>query len=166
MTAFHCVSATTQRELDDALRVRWAVSGAALPQAAHPGVPREIDCFDTLETTLHFVVYADGEPVAATRLLLPNAEVAQAHGHWLGLSLEQQVSLSGLGRPGMRVAELSPSWVLPAWRNSEALPLLHAALYQESGRLGVTHWIAAGPIQPLLVAVEELPMALPERRAA
>jgi predicted GNAT family N-acyltransferase len=168
MTAFHCLIASTQSELDDALRVRWAVAGAELSYAVHPGVPREIDCFDTLETTWHFVVYADGEPVATTRLLLPNAEVAQAHGHWLGIDLERKVDLSGMGRPGMRLAERTSSYVLPAWRDSEALARLHAALYEESRRLGLTHWIAAGaPGQgPGLTVLEEHLVAHRERRAA
>jgi hypothetical protein len=130
MTAFHCLIASTQRELDDALRVRWAVSGARLPRTGHLGVPRQIDCFDTLDTTVHFVVYADGEPVATTRLLLPDAEVAQTHG-------------PGLIHPGRRVAKTTPAYVLPAWRGSEALPRMHAALHQESRRLGVTHWMAS-----------------------
>jgi hypothetical protein len=65
MSGIHCCVAVTRQEIDDALRVRWAVFGEEMGLIAEaPGAPREVDAFDTLETTLHFVAYADGRAVA------------------------------------------------------------------------------------------------------
>jgi putative hemolysin len=136
--------ATTQRQLDDALRVRWAVFGGEMHLLGEPPpARREINCFDTLETTVHLVVYVDGRPVGTTRLLLPNAEVAQESGGRLGIDLEQKLDLSGVGGPGQVFAETTRYCVLREWRGSEVLLRLQAALYQESRRRGVTHWIAS-----------------------
>ncbi|RYZ45220.1 MAG: GNAT family N-acetyltransferase, partial [Myxococcaceae bacterium] len=61
MTCMHWRVATTQREVDDAARVRWAVFGGELgllsgqPSASR----REVTSLDTLDTTVHLLVYAD-----------------------------------------------------------------------------------------------------------
>lgn len=145
MTSLHCLVATTQRQLDDALRVRWAVFAEELRLIEGPGpaVPREVNGFDTLETTVHLVVYADAQPVATSRLLLPNAEVARTLSGHLGIDLEQKLDLSSVGGPGLSFAESTRFCILKEWRHSEVLVRLQAGLYQESWRRGVTHWIAA-----------------------
>jgi hypothetical protein len=102
-----------------------------------------VSCFDTLETTVHLVVYADGEPVATSRLLLPNPEVARASAGHLGIELEQKLDLSGVGGPGLVFAESTRFCILKRWRHSEVLLRLQAGLYEESRRRGVTHWIAS-----------------------
>jgi putative hemolysin len=149
MTSLCCHVATTQRQLDDALRVRWAVFGAELKllAGAVPPAPREVNCFDTLETTVHLVVYADDTPVATSRLLLPNPEVAHTTGGKLGIELEQKLDLSGVGGPGLVFAESTRFCVLEDWRHSEVLVRLQAGLYQESRRRGVTHWIASANME-------------------
>lgn len=145
MTPVSCLVATTQRQLDDALRVRWAVFGEELRllEGPQPPAPREVDCFDTLETTVHLVVYVGARPVATSRLLLPNPEVALSMGGYQGLALEQKLELSTVGGPGIRLAESTRFCILKEWRHSEVLVRLQAGLYQESRRLGVTHWIAS-----------------------
>ncbi|MGZ3458069.1 MAG: GNAT family N-acetyltransferase [Archangium sp.] len=145
MTTLTCHIATTQQQLDDALRVRWEVFGTELELLGRPAhaVPRENDGFDTLATTAHVIVYADGVPVATTRLLLPNPEVARATGGQLGIELESKVDLSDLGGPNMVFAETTRFCVLKDWRHSAVLMWLHAGLHQESRRRGVTHWIAS-----------------------
>ena len=148
MSHLSCLIATTQQQLDDAVRVRWSVFGAELSLlASPPAAPREVSCFDTLATTVHFVVYAGLQPVATMRLLLPNAEVARATGRPLGLELEQKLELSALCVPGVAVAETTRCCVLRAWRGSEALVLLNAAMYRESRRRGVTHWVACANME-------------------
>jgi N-acyl-L-homoserine lactone synthetase len=145
MTSLYCLVASTQRQLDDALRVRWTVFGEELRLIDGPGpsAPREVDCFDTLETTLHIVVYAGSRPVATSRLLLPNKEVALAtHGH-LGINLEQKFELSGVDGPRMHLAESTRFCIVKEHRRSEVLVRLQSSLYQESRRRGVTHWIAS-----------------------
>jgi hypothetical protein len=145
MTPVYCLVATTQRQLDDALRVRWAVFGEELRllDGPLPLAPREVDCFDTLDTTVHLVVYAGSQPVATSRLLLPNPEVAQSMGGHFGIALEQKLELSGLSGAGLRLAESTRFCIRKEWRHSAALVRLQSGLYQESRRLGVTHWIAS-----------------------
>ncbi len=141
--------ATTQRELDDALRVRWAVFGGELQLMAGrpPPTQREVNGFDTLATTVHVVVYDADEPVATVRLLLPNADVARASGGVLGVELEQRLDLSGLAGPGQVVAEAARFCVRRQWRHSDAVIRLQAGFYAESRRRGVTHWLAAANLE-------------------
>jgi hypothetical protein len=106
-----------------------------------------VNCFDTLETTVHLVVYADETPVATSRLLLPNPEVARATGGSLGIELEQKLDLSDVGAPGLMFAESTRFCILKGWRHSEVLVRLQAGLYKESRRHGVTHWIAAANME-------------------
>ncbi|MDC0707418.1 GNAT family N-acetyltransferase [Stigmatella sp. ncwal1] len=141
--------ATTQREMDDAARIRWAVFGGELGLMSGRGSPsrREVTCFDTLDTTLHLLVYAGIEPVATLRLLLPNPEVAASLGGTVGLEMEQRVDLSGLVQPERVFAEPSRFCVLKPWRRSEAVTWLQAGMYAESRRRGVTHWIASANLE-------------------
>ncbi|HYI01731.1 GNAT family N-acetyltransferase [Hyalangium sp.] len=145
MTPLSCLVATTQRQLDDALRVRWAVFGEELRLLGGPlpPVPREVDCFDTLSTTVHLIVYAGSKPVATSRLLLPNPEVALLTERPLGIALEQKLDLSSVDGPELSLAESTRFCILKEWRHSEVLVRLQAGLYQESRRLGVSHWIAS-----------------------
>jgi hypothetical protein len=148
VSTLHCLVATTQKHLDDALRVRWTVFGSELGLLeTPPPALREVHCFDTLETTLHFIVYDDQRAVATARLLLPNPEVASTTGRPLGLDLEQKLDLSPLCVPGVTPAETTRYCVLRRWRGSEALLLLNASMYQESRRRGVSHWVAAANME-------------------
>jgi putative hemolysin len=145
----HCEVAKTQRQLDDALRVRWTVFGEELGLVAgpRPVAPREVSPFDTLETTTHVLVYADGRPVATARLLLPNREVAETGGGRLGIDLETKYEVSPLVTPELRLAETTCFCILKDWRGSEAVMHLVAGLYQESLRHGVTHWVASANME-------------------
>ncbi|MDC0713602.1 GNAT family N-acetyltransferase [Stigmatella sp. ncwal1] len=145
MKALCCRVATTLSQLDDALRIRFSVFGSELGllPGPPPQAPREVNCFDTLETTVHLIVYAGDVPVATSRLLLPNAEVAHATNGRLGIDLEQKLDLSGVEGPGLVFAETTRYCVLREWRHSEVLVHLQAGLYRESRRRGVTHWIAS-----------------------
>jgi putative hemolysin len=149
MTTLSCRVASTQRQLDDALRIRWAVFGKELGLLGSTAATtlREVNGFDTLETTTHVIVYADETPVATSRLLLPNSEVAHATGGNLGIELEQKLDLSDVGRPGLVFAESTRFCILKEWRHSEALVWLQAGLYSESRQRGVTHWIASANME-------------------
>ncbi|WP_437955581.1 GNAT family N-acetyltransferase [Sorangium sp. So ce119] len=144
MISLQCRIAHTRKDLDDALRIRWEVFGQELDLiAAAPAAPREVDPYDTLDTTVHFVVYADGQPIATTRLLLPNPEIAFARRGWLGLDLESRFDLGALHVQGLSLAEVTRFCVLSRHRSSGALDALHAAMLEESRHRGITHWVAA-----------------------
>lgn len=140
-----CVLASTQRELDDAAQLRWKVFGAEqefIP-ASEALAGRELNGFDTLRTTRHFVVYDGSAPVAAARLLLPNPEVARLASHRVGLDVERKFDLGPLVEEGLSLAETTRFCVTPSHRGSRAFLLLVQALHEESRTAGVTHWIAA-----------------------
>jgi hypothetical protein len=146
---FHYEVARTQRQLDDALRVRGTVLEEEQGRVARPGpeAPRDLRPFDTLETTSHVVVYADRRPVATARLLLPDRKVAEARGGRLGIDLETKFDVSPLVAPELRLAETTRFYVLEDWGGSEAVMHLVAGLYQESVRQGVTHWVALADME-------------------
>lgn len=141
--------AITQRELDAVARIRWAVFGGELGLLPEQSAlsRREVTCVDTLDTTVHVLVYAGDEPVATMRVALPNADVAANLGVTAGLEMEQRVDLSGLLHPDRVFAEPSRFCVLPEWRRSEAVTWLQAGMYTESRRRGVTHWIASANLE-------------------
>ncbi|WP_375758177.1 GNAT family N-acetyltransferase [Corallococcus exercitus] len=148
MSSWSCRVATAQRELDDALRVRYQVFGEEMRMLGpkRPRAPREADCFDTLRTTAHVVVYAGAEAVATARLLTPNAEVAAFADTVVGLDIEKKLDLSEFVAPGRVFAETTRYCVTRRYRNSAVLRL-QAGLYRESRRRGVTHWIAAANME-------------------
>jgi L-ornithine Nalpha-acyltransferase len=141
--------ATTQREMDAAARIRWAVFGGELGLLSESSAVsrREMTPIDTLDTTVHVLVYAGSEPVGTMRVALPNPEVAANLGRTLGLEIEQRVDVAGLLQPGMVFAEPTRLCVLPEWRGSEASLWLRAAMYEVSRRHGVTHWIASANLE-------------------
>ena len=144
MSDIRCIIAETQRHLDDAVRVRFDVFARELGylDAKDHVVPRELDPFDTLPTTLHLVAY-DGELAVGTlRLLLPNPEVAAANGTSFGLSVEAQFDLAPLSAVGLRLAETSRYCVLATHRHSMAVAELHTTAVHLSRILGIGHWIA------------------------
>ncbi len=111
-----------------------------------PRAPREADCFDTLRTTAHVVVYADGEPVATARLLTPNAEVAAFADTVVGLDIEKKLDLSEMVAPDRVFAETT-RYCASHGSPFKATLELQAGLYRESRKRGVTHWIAAANME-------------------
>ncbi len=144
MSDIRCIIGETQRHLDDAARVRFEVFARELGylDTKDHAVPRELDPFDTLPTTLHLLVYAGDLAVGTMRLLLPNPEVAATNGSSFGLSIESQFDLGPLATAGLRLAETSRYCVISTHRSSTAVAELHAAAVHLSRILGVGHWIA------------------------
>lgn len=143
MVQIACRIAESRTELDDALRVRWAVFGDELGLLPARIAQRDVDQFDTLETTIHVVAYADGAAVATGRLVLPNRDVACARGFGLGLDVEDRFHLDGLSGAGMVVAEVTRVCVLRPFRFGHVTLALLVALFKEGQRRGVTHCVAA-----------------------
>ncbi|MGK4008178.1 GNAT family N-acetyltransferase [Sorangium sp. So ce1036] len=128
--------------------MRWKVFAEELDLlAAPPPAPREVDALDMLETTLHFVAYAGGEPVGTARLLLTNPDLARLHGTRFGLDIEGKFDLSQAYQPACSFAEATRLCVLAPFRCSSAFDELILAMRRESQRRGVTHWIAAANVE-------------------
>lgn len=149
MPRVHTVIASSQKELDDALRVRDQVFRQEMNLLRRDPfrIAREPNAFDTLETTIHVVAYSGPTPVGTVRLLLPNPEVARDNGTALGIDLERKLALSGVWRAGMLVAEATRLCVRREWRHSDAVLRMTCALYRESRAWGVTHWVGCTNVE-------------------
>lgn len=113
--------------------------------SAHiPTLDRETDGYDALGTTLQFIAYVDDAPVATARLIRPNPDVARAIGEPVGLDLARRYDLRPFAAAGVSFAEVSRMCVLPAHRGTAVLCELYLAMYRESLRVGLTHWVGAG----------------------
>jgi predicted GNAT family N-acyltransferase len=143
MVSFTCVTHHGPSHLDQATRVRALVFGRELGYVRGTcAALREIDAFDPLESTRHILLHAGKEVAGTARLLLPNKEVASACSTLFGLSIESSLDLSPLRDIGAHPAETTRVCVLPAWRGTRAMAALYAALFEESWKNGVTHWVA------------------------
>jgi L-ornithine Nalpha-acyltransferase len=138
--------AGTAAAIEDAQRVRNQVfvkeKGLLSQRAA--ALHRESDGYDALETTLQFIAYVGEAPVAAARLVRPNPEVARAIGQPLGIDLASRYDLAPFAAAGVALAEVSRMSVVPEHRGTRVLPELYLAMYRESLRVGLTHWVGAG----------------------
>src|SRR6185312_15403436 len=103
------------RRVADAQRVRERVFVEEKGLLGHGADPsgRERDAYDDLGSTLHFIVYADGAPVATARLLRPDPAVARAIGQPMGIDLASRYDLGALSLPGLSLAEVSRMCVVP-----------------------------------------------------
>lgn len=137
-----CRVAEARREIDDALRLRWAVFGEELGLLPARPAQREVDDFDLLETTIHVVAYAEGAAVATGRLLLPNADVARACGWGVGLDVEGRFDLGPLAGSGVTLTEVTRLCVLRPFRRGGVLAALLASMIREGRRHGATHCVA------------------------
>lgn len=149
MPHIRCILAQTQRRIDDALRIRFDVFARELGyiEAHERSIPRECDAFDTLDTTFHLVAYDGQTPVGAVRMLLPNSEIARAHGTLFGLPIETHYDLRAISGTCRRPAETTRFCVLSQYRGSPVASILHAGALRLSIRLGVTHWIAGANME-------------------
>lgn len=145
MPKLECIIAETKKQVDDALRVRWKVfvDECQYLQRAPYVTRREFDAFDSLETTIHFVGYVDGEAAATVRLLLPNEEVAAESNTDFGIDLEGKYDLAQFREAGIRLAECPRSSVVRKFQRTGILMHLYAEMYRTSRRTGVTHWVAS-----------------------
>lgn len=157
--------ADTQGKIADAQRVRYHVfvteKGLVDRHAAMLG--REMDGFDDLETTLHFIAYVDGFPAATARLICPNPDVAQRIGQPLGVDLAARYDLGPFVGGGVSVAEVSRMCVVPEHRGAAVLRALYLAMVCESLRVGLTHWVGAGNAETDALEDAEIAYRIVER---
>jgi hypothetical protein len=137
--------AGTPTSIADAQRIRnrvFVVEKGLLSQRV-PMLDRETDGYDALGTTLQFIAYVDDAPVATARLIRPNPDVARAIGEAVGLDLALRYDLRPFAAAGVSLAEVSRMCVLPEHRGTAVLCELYLAMYRESLRVGLTHWVGA-----------------------
>jgi len=141
----HASVADTPTSITDAQRIRNQVfvveKGLLSPRV--PTLDRETDGYDGLETTLQFIAYVDDAPVATARLIRPNPDVARAIGESVGLDLALRYDLRPFAAAAVSFAEVSRMCVLPEHRGTAVLCELYLAMYHESLRVGLTHWVGA-----------------------
>ena len=138
--------ADTPTGIADAQRVRNQVFVREKGLLSHhvTTLDQEMDTYDDLETTLHFIAYVDEAPVATARLIGPNLDVARAIGQPLGIDLASRYDLGPFAAAGVSLAEVSRMCVVPEHRGTAVLCELYLAMYRESLRVGLTHWVGAG----------------------
>ncbi|MFO0590329.1 MAG: GNAT family N-acetyltransferase [Polyangiaceae bacterium] len=142
---FACV-ARSKRDIADAQQVRNEVfvKEKGLLQHGPAESEQERDAYDELDTTLHFIGYMNDVPVGTVRLLRPNPGVARAIEQPLGIDLASRYDLWPFVAARVSVAEVSRLCVVPHLRGGAVLGELYLAMYRESARIGLTHWVAAG----------------------
>jgi hypothetical protein len=155
----------TQEKIADAQGVRYHVfvkeKGLVSRHAATLG--REMDGYDDLETTLHFIAYVDGAPAATARLIRPNRGVAQRIGQPIGVDLAARYDLGPFVRAGVSIAEVSRMCVVPEHRGAAVLCALYLAMVRESVRVGLTHWVGAGNAETDALEDAEIAYRIAER---
>lgn len=125
------------------------------------------DKYDRLRSARHLVAYVIGRPVGTIRLVLSDAQVANAMGGSLGIPFEEKQDLSALCRSGHMVAETGRVAVMKDYREKrywartyrtqqlQARPVimhLLEALYWVSLQARVTVWVAGVNLQTDSVA--------------
>ncbi|HET6149620.1 MAG TPA: GNAT family N-acyltransferase [Polyangia bacterium] len=149
MPTLRCTLASTATEISDAQRVRWLVYGVEermLPESAGTG-GLEIDAHDDRAETLHLVAYVAGQPVGTVRLLLSDTVASQRASGRLGLDLESKVDLGMLSGSAISIAEVTRYCVLRRYRCTRVTHALFSRLREESGRRGITHWVAGANME-------------------
>ncbi|WP_437314421.1 N-acyl amino acid synthase FeeM domain-containing protein [Sorangium sp. So ce385] len=158
--------ADTPMGIADAQRVRKQVfvrEKGLLSRHATP-IDREMDIYDDLETTLHFIAYVDDAPVATARLIGPNLDVARAIGQPLGIDLASRYDMGPFAAAGISLAEVSRMCVVPQYRGTAVLCELYLAMYYESVRVGLTHWVGAGNAETDALEDAEVAYRIAEHR--
>lgn len=157
--------ARTREEIRDAQRVRDQVfvKEKALLRRDASALDREADEYDDLETTVHFVACVDGVPAGTVRLLRPNRDVARALGEPFGIDLASRYDLQPFAIAGASIAEVSRMCIVPGLRGTAVLGELYLAMYRESRRIGLTHWVAAGNAETDALEDAEIAYRIAER---
>lgn len=152
-------------EIADSQRVRSQVfvREKELLKPSSVTLDREADVHDDLDTTIHFIAYVDGSPVATARLIRPNPDVARAIGQPLGIGLAARYDLGPFVAAGVSLAEVSRLCILAEQRGTAVLCELYLAMYRESLRVGLTHWVAAANAETDALEDAEIAYRVAER---
>jgi hypothetical protein len=121
--------ATRPAEIDraQALRYRCLVGENGIPVQGRR-IAREISELDLLETTKHLVLQRAREPIGTLRLATPNAEVAAATGHELGLEDEASFDFGELALLRAELGEVARVALLRRYQRGVAFATLLAGL--------------------------------------
>lgn len=149
MSSIICRVAETRKEIDDALRLRHQVFVQELRNLdpVRNAVPREVDSFDSPETTIHLVAYEGTAAVGVARIIRPNQEFAQSMGTRFGFDIESKFDLTDLTQKNFCFAETMRYCVISGARNRSVASVVHREAVRISRELGITHWIGSATIE-------------------
>jgi len=101
----------------------------------------EIDDYDRLDTTVHFLAYFNGQPAGSARLLLPNRSVSEREGGCYGLPMENLYDIRHYASTDLKIAEISRSCVKERFKSTKTIFCLWRSLIEYAGERGVTDLI-------------------------
>lgn len=101
----------------------------------------EIDDYDELDTTLHFLAYFNGTPAGSARLLFPNKFISKRDGTYYGLPMESLYDINNYTSTKLQIAEISRSCVKEKFKSTKTIFYLWKRLIEFAGKRGVTDLI-------------------------
>lgn len=101
----------------------------------------EIDEYDELDTTLHFLAYFNGIPAGSARLLFPNKMASKKEGSYYGLPMESLYDLKHYASTDLRIAEISRSCVKEQFKSTKTIFYLWKKLIESASQCGITDLI-------------------------
>lgn len=98
----------------------------------------EVDEYDDLDTTVHFLAYYNGVPAGTVRLLLPNGKVSKIQRTYFGLAIEELFDLKYYTKSNLHIAEISRSSVKERFKSTKTIFYLWKVLIDSALAWGVT----------------------------
>jgi len=136
------VCATSEREKELCYRVRYDVfvrETGYIQKEIGSGL--EADDYDRLDTTVHFLVYFNGQPAGTARLLFPNRSVREREGGFYGLPMENLYDIKNYMSTDLKIGEISRSCVKERFKSTKTIFYLWKSLLEYAGERGITDLI-------------------------
>lgn len=136
------VCATSDEEKELCYRIRYDVfvrETGYIQKEIGSGL--EIDDYDRLDTTVHFLAYFNGSPAGSARLLLPNRSVSEREGGYYGLPMENLYDIKHYTSTGLKIGEISRSCVKERFKSTKTIFYLWRSLIEFASERGVTDLI-------------------------
>lgn len=136
------VRATSDREKELCFRIRYDVfvrETGYIQREDRTGL--EIDEYDWLDTTVHFLAYFNGAPAGSARLLFPNRVVSEREGGYYGLPMEKLYDIKHYTSTDLKIGEISRSCVKEKFKSTKTIFYLWKGLIDYASARGVTDLI-------------------------
>ncbi len=136
------VCATSEREKELCYRVRHDVfvrETGYIQKEIGSGL--EMDDYDRLDTTVHFLAYFNGAPAGSARLLFPNKRVMERDGGYYGLPMENLYDIKHYTSTNLEIGEISRSCVKERFKSTKTIFHLWKSLIEYAGERGITDLI-------------------------